>query len=182
MSGYNGYSMSNNAVLAYHSGQRPKSKWTKSDILAQLTSLGYDTTNAKKLTVAEMKSLFLSWASWHHTSSMYNCTDFYKVSVNGVTDEHIAAVIVSRTTADKPKPEAVKALVRYGEWEGTRRHPRLVEKEAYAIIIGNWAYLCGQKKRTDGKHFRIVQTFTKAPKGTADIFKKIANDCGKMSK
>lgn len=29
MAGYSGYSMSNNAVDAYESGEKPRSKWTK---------------------------------------------------------------------------------------------------------------------------------------------------------
>lgn len=33
MSGYNGFSMSNNAVSAYENGLKPYSKWTKCDIL-----------------------------------------------------------------------------------------------------------------------------------------------------
>ena len=37
MSGYKGYSMSNNAVAAYSGGKKPMSKWTKSEILATLS-------------------------------------------------------------------------------------------------------------------------------------------------
>ena len=33
MAGYNGWSMSNNAVMAYKDGEKPLSKWTKKDIL-----------------------------------------------------------------------------------------------------------------------------------------------------
>lgn len=33
MAGYNGFSMSNNAVAAYESGEKPISKWTKTDII-----------------------------------------------------------------------------------------------------------------------------------------------------
>ena len=32
MAGYNGWSMSNNAVAAYEDGEKPLSKWTKADI------------------------------------------------------------------------------------------------------------------------------------------------------
>lgn len=32
MAGYNGFSMSNNAVAAYEDGEKPLSKWTKADI------------------------------------------------------------------------------------------------------------------------------------------------------
>ena len=37
MSGYYGYSMSNNAVEAYENGERPLSKWRKSDILEAIS-------------------------------------------------------------------------------------------------------------------------------------------------
>lgn len=33
MAGYYGYSMSNNAVEAYKSGEKPYSKWKKADII-----------------------------------------------------------------------------------------------------------------------------------------------------
>lgn len=36
MAGYNGFSMSNNAVAAYEDGEKPLSKWTKANILIQL--------------------------------------------------------------------------------------------------------------------------------------------------
>ena len=32
MAGYNGFSMSNNAVAAYEDGEKPLSKWTKANI------------------------------------------------------------------------------------------------------------------------------------------------------
>ena len=33
MSGYNAWSMSNNAIAAYEDGEKPLSKWTKAEIL-----------------------------------------------------------------------------------------------------------------------------------------------------
>ena len=39
MSGYNGYSMSNNAVEAYDSGKKPFSKWTKLDFLQEFEQI-----------------------------------------------------------------------------------------------------------------------------------------------
>jgi hypothetical protein len=40
-SGYSGWSMSNRAVEAYESGERPKSKWTKKAMLAEIASYIY---------------------------------------------------------------------------------------------------------------------------------------------
>jgi len=36
MSGYKGYSMSNNAIAAYNEGEKPKSKWTKTEIVREI--------------------------------------------------------------------------------------------------------------------------------------------------
>ena len=36
MAGYNGWSMSNNAVAAYEDGEKPLSKWTKTDIFGMI--------------------------------------------------------------------------------------------------------------------------------------------------
>lgn len=172
MAGYNGYSMSNNAVAAYNNGEKPYSKWTKSDILDEIPDNLKE--SSKKLTLTEIRSLFLHWTSWHHTSSMYNRTDFYSVNSDGITVNQIESIIAQRKPkAEKPKLTAVKAQVIYGEWEGTRKHPKLVYNTSYAIIIGNWAYLPDKKIRTDRKHFTICDTFNKAPKGTAKIFKDI---------
>jgi len=41
MAGYKGYSMSNNAVDAYNNGEKPKSKWTKEEIVS-LRARPYD--------------------------------------------------------------------------------------------------------------------------------------------
>lgn len=38
MAGYNGYSMSNNAVAAYQDGEKPLSKWTKKEILNRIAN------------------------------------------------------------------------------------------------------------------------------------------------
>lgn len=40
MAGYYNYSMSNNAVSAYADGEKPLSKWTKSEIIETLVSEG----------------------------------------------------------------------------------------------------------------------------------------------
>ena len=56
MAGYRGFSMSNNAVDAYISGEKPFSKWTKSEILKEIESLDVKTFDLfKKMKV---KSLF----------------------------------------------------------------------------------------------------------------------------
>ncbi len=176
MAGYRGYSMSNNAVMAYYNGERPISKWTKADIIEAIQGEEFEHMElARKLTASELRFVFLRRTSWHHTGKLYNCTDFYSVDVDEVTAEYLQYIIDHREPkrkAEKPKP--VKAFVRYGEWEGTRRHMRLEYYEAYAVIVGNVAHLeNGHTKRTDGKHFTIVEKYERSPKGTAATFKKI---------
>lgn len=176
MAGYNGYSMSNNAVAAYANGEKPYSKWTKTEILSEIPESIRG--EAKQLTASELKALFLKRTSWHHTSSHFNHTDFYSISED-VSIEMIHWMISQRTPKQpKAEPKQTKALVWYGEWEGTRKHPKLVEHSSFAIIVDNWAYLPAMKgetrrKRTDGKHFRILETYPRAPEGTAEAFKLI---------
>jgi hypothetical protein len=82
MAGYYHYSMSNNAVEAYDSGQKPMSKWTKKAIFEALAS--YDVKSEhfelfKAMTVDQLRSTLLTYCGWHHTSKYFNRTDFYQV-------------------------------------------------------------------------------------------------------
>lgn len=163
--------MSNNAIAAYSNGEKPYSKWTKSDILRELPGDLLDI--AKKLTVSEMKGLFLHRTSWHHTSSHYNRTDFYSVEADGVTADQIAGIIADRQPVEKKPVQLVKAKVHYLTWEGTRKHPKAIDHEGYAILNEKWAFTEDGKKSRTAKGFYIIETYAKAPKGTADVFKKL---------
>lgn len=79
--GYDGYSMSNNARAAYENGEKPWSKWTKSELLDAVKAIDesrYDL--AKKMTVEQLRASVLNTTSWHHTSKYYNKTDFYSIN------------------------------------------------------------------------------------------------------
>ena len=92
MAGYKGYSMSNNAVAAYDDGEKPLSKWTKSEIIDELEILNDDVSaGLKKMTGAQVKSEFLEKSSWHHTSKMYNRTNFY--SIKELDAEEVAEIV-----------------------------------------------------------------------------------------
>lgn len=72
------------------------------------------------------------------------------------------------------KLEARKAYIIFLEWGGTRTHPKATEVNAYAVIIGNWAYLeSGKKKSVCSNGFRVIKYLDRAPRGTANIFKRI---------
>lgn len=189
MAGYHGYSMSNNAVQAYGAGERPRSRWNRADMLAEIADQmtgkeDYTMQDVERLRASEIRGLFLVWSSWHHTSSMYNRTEFYRVDSTPVTLELINETISNRT-APEPKRTAhdQKCRVRFGQWEGTRRHPRLKWYEAYAIIREKWVYLEGGSRiRTDRSHLEIIATFGRAPRGTADTFGQIAKQMQKGTK
>ena len=100
MAGYKGFSMSNNAVAAYESGEKPLSKWTKTDILDAIENavreeeltLNCSMNSLRKVSAKILKKVCLNKTSWHHTSSRYNKTDFYSLdlySVAELTDEKI---------------------------------------------------------------------------------------------
>ncbi len=80
MAGYAGYSMSNNAVDAYLSGERPKTKWRKQDFVDYAEANYPDVIDkVKKLALSYLRDFALVQSSWHHTSKFYNKTYFYEI-------------------------------------------------------------------------------------------------------
>lgn len=137
MAGYRGYSMSNNAINAYRNGEMPFSKWTKDDILNEIENIDESKVEfAKQLTAKELKDFLLARTSWHHTSNYYNKTDFYSVDENRVDllnqeqIDYLKSLRVKKVRAKKEiiKPTYITAYVTYSEWEGSRKHPKLVDK------------------------------------------------------
>lgn len=97
--GYVGCSMSVNAVLAYLSGEKPKSKWTKSTMLDAIASycdsfgIPYD-GSAASYKADVLFDKFFEWKSWHHTGKYANATDFY-----GLDEEAVTRFFESRAVA-----------------------------------------------------------------------------------
>lgn len=100
MAGYSGYSMSNNAVDAYESGEKPRSKWTKAAILNAIEaevlngtlSLQCNIEKLKQAPLSFLRTKVLQYASWHHTSKYFNRTDFYSLDTDylaSLTDKRI---------------------------------------------------------------------------------------------
>lgn len=162
MSGYNGYSMSNNAVSAYNNGLMPRSKWTKAAIIAAYVDLGADPdliAALRKAPAAAVKDACLYKAEWHHTSSWYNCTDFYAVDEDA-TIERITTYSAAHAAEKAAKPEAPALEVweiKYLVWSGTRKHPRATEHTAVCEIRGSWAITPDGKKSTKANGFRLVR-------------------------
>ena len=167
MAGYNGYSMSNNAVTAYEDGEKPLSKWTKADILSaieeQEIELKCSIEKLEKLPVKVLKRVGLTYSSWHHTSNHYNRTDFYFLDVDRIqdlTDEKIDKLILNYKENKKAetKPLEEKWECAFLEWSGTRNHPKAKEVIEEGIVKGDWFYRKdGSKKKTTSKGFRFLK-------------------------
>jgi hypothetical protein len=131
--GYSGYSMSRNAVSAYDNGEKPKSKWTREDILNIIEDINPDLLPLlNKVSVSCLKDIFLYKSSWHHTSSYYNKTDFYSVNedkIEELTTDELAKLLDKYNQNKKTKinddlPKARKGKIDYIIWTGTRNHPK----------------------------------------------------------
>lgn len=191
MAGYDGWSMSNNARQAYEDGERPKSKWTKGDLLEEIDraakedGISYDKKALSKISSETLRDEFLRKSSWHHTSSMYNQTDFYSLDDNAV--EKLAksgrindlSEIDERTKAyNKASKEKLSKEetweVEYLEWSGPRSRPRATTKTATGTIRGDWFYLPdGSKKSIKARGFRKVRpAISKPEKKAAPAAKK----------
>ena len=63
MAGYDNYSMSNNAVAAYETDEKPKSKWTKKEIIEELRDqseyLNVDLKALEKLPISTLRDIAL---------------------------------------------------------------------------------------------------------------------------
>lgn len=177
---YSGYSMSNRAVEAYADGEMPLSKWSKQSIIDEVVEYDHFTKDdLKKFTKKVLTKYFLERSSWHHTSSYCNKTDFYSINSNraengSIDDLEELKECYKKEAKKVEKLEVKKAKIKYLEWSGSRSHPKATEVEDYAVIIGNWAYFTGgNKKSLSSNGFRIIETYELAPRGTANIFKRI---------
>lgn len=158
MAGYNGWSMSNNAVAAYEDGEKPLSKWTKADIFDTIKDTGIELKcsieKLRKLPVKVLKEVCLKYSSWHHTSNHYNRTEFYSLDINRIenlTDEKIDRLLTDYKEEKKmeEKPSEEKWRCSFLEWSGTRKHPVAKEMIEEGIVKGNWFYRKdGSKKKT----------------------------------
>lgn len=133
MAGYkDDFSMSNNAADAYEAGEKPLSKWTKKDIIAVV---GKDVINRnpqlKALNLKELRAIFLTQDGWHHTSKMYNETNFYACRpLEDIKENPDNAIYDLSANAPYPQPhapakacfdsncaEAIKFRKDFNEWK-----------------------------------------------------------------
>ena len=166
MAGYHGFHMSNNAVSAYENGEKPLSRWTKTDILAAVKNavengeitLTCSMELLKKVPAKQLKTLCLSRSSWHHTGSRYAKTDFYSIDaaqVENLTDSQLKEACLLQ---EETPPAEEKWKCAFLEWKGSRKHPKAVEIIETGIIRGNWFIRDdGTKKKTSAKGFRFLE-------------------------
>lgn len=169
MAGYNGFNMSNNAVAAYESGEKPLSKWTKADVIEAIEdaireeelTLICSMQKLKKIPVKILKSVCLYRSSWHHTSNYYNKTIFYSLDVNRIadlTDEQIDRIIENYKEEKPTEPTEQRWKCAFLEWSGTRKHPKATEVIEEGIVKGDWFIRAdGSKKKTSANGFRFIE-------------------------
>lgn len=167
MAGYNGWSMSNNAVAAYEDGEKPLSKWTKAAIFEEIkkqeVELNCTPAVLKKLPVKILKEVCLTYSSWHHTSNRYNRTKFYTLDVDKIeelTDSQLEALIANYKKEQKKEtePSEEKWKCAFLEWSGSRKHPKATEIIEEGIVKNGWFYRAdGSKKKTSANGFRFIE-------------------------
>lgn len=137
MSGYcEDFSMSRNARDAYKGGEMPLSKWTKTAMLEaarELDQEGDKMPVLQKLTTSALRVLLLENSSWHHTSSRYNITNFWRVDEDLFTWEPAAfakavEAAVERVKTEKEEsagetPQKAASAGSHGQELGSTRKP-----------------------------------------------------------
>lgn len=154
MAGYSGYSMSNNAVMAYEDGEKPLSKWTKAEIMEGIEKL-------QKMPIKLLKEVALSYSSWHHTSNRFNKTDFYSIDedkLEELTDDKIEKMVFDYKSEKVPGPVEERWRCAFLEWSGTRKHPKATEIVEEGVVKGDWFYRNdGTKKKTTANGFKFIE-------------------------
>lgn len=170
MGGYVGFSMSKRAAEAYSGGALPLSKIT-AGILRE---------NGISLSLADFKALakaeVVSPDSWHHTSKIFNHTDFYNLhdcreQIAALSSGEISVAIQRMKDAQAAKNTTDSTVrfveVTYDEWGPYGRFGKNIfrQKSELAIAHKQWLYLeSGGKKRADGTHIvSVVDRGTRKP-------------------
>lgn len=137
MSGYDGYSMSNNAVAAYIEGAVPLSGITAAWVRE----------NEIPCSAAVLKTLIAEGAVWtneyHHTSKHFNSTDFYrpdsvKKQVEVLGADRIAEIVAAAKARRKAASRVTvheDCRVEWLEWMGTRKRPYPEERSVDGCTV-----------------------------------------------
>lgn len=182
------YTMSVNASEAYERGEAPLSKWTKGKILQGIRPAVIKCFDLERVPLGVLKIYALEETCEHHTSKIYNATTFYRVRPEiaygdglpwfldeeqlRIGDAVADAMAMRSVLTAKARRETRKARVAWDEWD--QRRKRFVRFESWAVLSGPWAY-CerGKRKKVDGSHFEVLATYTRAPRGAGDVFRRL---------
>lgn len=163
MSGYRGYSMSNNAFEAYLNGEMPLSKWLKTNLIEAIEDVLEDKANIvkfKKLTVKQLKKHFLTRTSWHHTSKMYNETDFYSIDEYNVELYLKGELVITNEKVEAPTQKEM-IEIQYPVWGGTKKHPKIVDYETMiGEVKGDWCVSDSGKKKLSGNWIKVIKKWS----------------------
>lgn len=121
MSGYSGYSKSNNAIEAERFGRFPATK--AAPILG--VPVGFLKEHAPS-------------NEWHHTSKEFNCTPYYNLEdcQEWLTDPEAQAELIKWKSARKAEPVTYTGVtVEWIDWVGTRSHPRAIQRREEGCTV-----------------------------------------------
>lgn len=181
------HSMSVNASEAYERGEMPLSRWTKARILQGIRRQVVIGLHLEERPLEALKIYALEETCEHHTSKLFNSTTFYQVRPEIADSSNMDCdmgkefsrlmrafdELAAKKLRDKiMKGVRTKARVSWDEWD--QRGKRFVHFESWAVLSGPWAY-CerGKRKKVDGSHFEVLATYTRAPRGAGDVFRRL---------
>ena len=178
--GYSGISMSNNAVAAYASGEKPISRWKKQDIIKELKCRNVSDEfikEASAINLSVLKNILLEKKSWHHTGMRFNETDFYAlidIPLDKEADLLQEMVMLqkeykknkdgkkSRNKRDKSTSKFILAEIEYTKRTADGKHSYTISGEG--VINGDWCYLKDRhRKKVSGKDFYIISELRVLP-------------------
>ena len=186
---YIGSKMSERAYQAYENGEKPLSKWTKSEILSRffekMEENGEELSENEKellkaLSLKTLKNELLEKSSWHHTGSFYNCTDFY----DAIDEKPNLDVLIENDREEretereekKTKSKENYCIITYfwSENLGSKKHPKIYDfqENFLATVKGETASLPSGKKV---RKFKILHTFCGKPRKNSKELKMLEN-------
>ena len=147
MSGYDGFSKSNNAVAAEAAGLMTATAAAK-ELRAQ---------GVAGCTAADVREA-LRWTERHHTSSHYNMTPYYDVRDLDGKDAAAVRRVIEKRKAAKTAAQTYKGVWVIKNFSGSRMRPVFDPYQVTGTITvkGRWVTLPdGSRKRIDG--VRLVE-------------------------
>lgn len=157
--------MYKNAEEAYIHGERPLSKWKKSNILDWIRSERIQLTCSidllQKVPEALFKQVFLKKTGCYKTSFYYNETDFFMVDrdkLESITENELLELLDTMQKQNVPGTAEEKWKCAFLEWTGLITDNSSTEHIETGIVKGIWFYRAnGKKKKTTANGFRFIE-------------------------